>query len=49
MVHNDIYSHIELYKHLNWNHMKVRKGKCFLDTILGARNLDDSSMELCLL
>ena len=45
MVHNDIYSHIESYKHLNWNHMKDRKGKCFFDTILGAQNLDDSSME----
>ena len=29
------YSHIESYKHLNRNHMKDRKGKCFLDTILG--------------
>ena len=46
MVHNNIYSHIESYKYLNWNHMKVRKGKCFLDTISGARNLDDTCIEL---
>ena len=31
------YSHIESYKHLNRNHMKDRKGKCFIDTVLGAR------------
>ena len=36
MVHYDIYSHIESYKHLNWNHMKDRKGKYFLDTVTGA-------------
>ena len=45
MVHNNIYSHIESYQYLNWNHMKVRKGKCFLDTIFSAQNLDHSSME----
>ena len=25
MVHNDIYSHIKSYEHLNWNHTKKRK------------------------
>ena len=37
MVHNNIYSHIESYEHLNWNHMKDRKGKCFLNTVMGVR------------
>ena len=46
MVQNDIYSHIELYDHLNWNHTKDRNGKSAINTIKGARNLDDSSLEL---
>ena len=32
--------------HLNWNHTKDRKGKSAIDTVKGARNLDDSSLEL---
>ena len=49
MVHNDIYFHIESYEHLNWNHMKDEMESQLIDTIMGARNLDDSSLELCLL
>ena len=49
MVHNNIYSHIESYEHLNWNHMKDEMESQLFNTIKGAHNLDDSSLELCLL
>ena len=40
MVHNDIYSHIESYKHLIWNHMKDEMESQLFDTIKVACNLD---------
>ena len=36
MVHKDIYSQIESYEHLNWNHTKDRKEKSAIDTVKGA-------------